>query len=69
MTAIDRSNNTWLIIVRYGGNQIANGSYDLFQFFVCFGAVIFGAQSAGTIFSFARALLSTLFHIDDHLYC
>jgi ATP-binding cassette subfamily B (MDR/TAP) protein 1 len=38
----------------YGGNQIADGNYDLFQFFVCFSSVIFGAQSAGTIFSFAR---------------
>jgi len=38
---------------RYGGNRIADGEYDLFQFFVCFSAVIFGAQSAGTIFSFA----------------
>ncbi|KAI9744292.1 MAG: GTPase-activating protein [Claussenomyces sp. TS43310] len=37
----------------YGGNQIADGNYDLFQFFVCFSAVIFGAQSAGTVFSFA----------------
>ncbi|KAG9242117.1 P-loop containing nucleoside triphosphate hydrolase protein [Calycina marina] len=37
----------------YGGNRIADGEYDLFQFFVCFSAIIFGAQSAGTIFSFA----------------
>jgi ATP-binding cassette subfamily B (MDR/TAP) protein 1 len=38
----------------YGGNRIADREYSLFQFFVCFSAVIFGAQSAGTIFSFAR---------------
>ncbi|KAI1641043.1 multidrug resistance protein [Biscogniauxia mediterranea] len=37
----------------YGGTLIAKREYDLFQFFVCFMAVIFGAQSAGTIFSFA----------------
>lgn len=37
----------------YGGTLIANGEYTMFQFFVCFSAVIFGAQSAGTIFSFA----------------
>lgn len=37
----------------YGGRLIANGEYTMFQFFVCFTAVIFGAQSAGTIFSFA----------------
>ncbi|PBP28794.1 ABC transporter [Diplocarpon rosae] len=37
----------------YGGRRIANGEYTLFQFFVCFSSVIFGAQSAGTIFSFA----------------
>jgi ATP-binding cassette subfamily B (MDR/TAP) protein 1 len=38
----------------YGGNRIADHEYSMFQFFVCFSAVIFGAQSAGTIFSFAR---------------
>ncbi|KHN99435.1 ABC multidrug transporter Mdr1 [Metarhizium album ARSEF 1941] len=37
----------------YGGTLIGRGEYDLFQFFLCFMAVIFGAQSAGTIFSFA----------------
>ncbi|KAE8449173.1 GTPase-activating protein [Mollisiaceae sp. DMI_Dod_QoI] len=37
----------------YGGNRIADHEYSLFQFFVCFSSVIFGAQSAGTIFSFA----------------
>ncbi|KAH8794089.1 P-loop containing nucleoside triphosphate hydrolase protein [Hyaloscypha finlandica] len=37
----------------YGGNRIADREYTIFQFFVCFSAVIFGAQSAGTIFSFA----------------
>ncbi|KAK3180093.1 hypothetical protein K4F52_008493 [Lecanicillium sp. MT-2017a] len=37
----------------YGGTLIGKGEYNLFQFFLCFMAVIFGAQSAGTVFSFA----------------
>jgi ATP-binding cassette, subfamily B (MDR/TAP), member 1 len=37
----------------YGGTLIAQKQYSLFQFFVCFMAIIFGAQTAGTIFSFA----------------
>lgn len=37
----------------YGGTLIAKREYTMFQFFVCFSSVIFGAQSAGTIFSFA----------------
>ncbi|EKG16166.1 Putative ABC transporter protein [Macrophomina phaseolina MS6] len=37
----------------YGGTLISKGEYSLFQFFVCFSAITFGAQSAGTIFSFA----------------
>lgn len=37
----------------YGGTLIGSGQYDMFQFFVVFSAVIFGSQSAGTIFSFA----------------
>lgn len=37
----------------YGGTLIARGEYNLFQFFIVFSEVIFGAQSAGTIFSFA----------------
>jgi ATP-binding cassette subfamily B (MDR/TAP) protein 1 len=43
----------FLTLYRYGGNRIADREYTIFQFFVCFSAVIFGAQSAGTIFSFA----------------
>jgi ATP-binding cassette subfamily B (MDR/TAP) protein 1 len=45
---------------RYGGSRIADHEYTMFQFFVTFSSVIFGAQSAGTIFSFARKLLSSL---------
>lgn len=37
----------------YGGTLIAKFEYDMFQFFICFSAVIFGAQSAGSVFSFA----------------
>jgi ATP-binding cassette subfamily B (MDR/TAP) protein 1 len=37
----------------YGAGRLASGEYSLFQYFVCFSAIIFGAQSAGTIFSFA----------------
>jgi ATP-binding cassette, subfamily B (MDR/TAP), member 1 len=38
----------------YGGTLLGNNEYTIFQFFLCFPAIIFGAQSAGTIFSFAR---------------
>ncbi|KAF5657891.1 ATP-binding protein subfamily B (MDR TAP) member 1 [Fusarium heterosporum] len=37
----------------YGGTLIGKLEYTMFQFFLCFMAIIFGAQSAGTIFSFA----------------
>lgn len=37
----------------YGGTLIGNGEYTMFQFFLVFTAVIFGAQSAGTVFAFA----------------
>jgi ATP-binding cassette subfamily B (MDR/TAP) protein 1 len=37
----------------YGGRLLSRKEYTIFQFFVCFSSVIFGAQSAGTIFSFA----------------
>lgn len=37
----------------YGGTLIGRGEYTIFQFFLCFQAVIFGAQSAGTMFAFA----------------
>ena len=37
----------------YGGRLIGRGEYTLFQFFICFSEIIFGAQSAGTVFSFA----------------
>ena len=37
----------------YGGRLIGRGEYNIFQFFICFSEIIFGAQSAGTVFSFA----------------
>lgn len=37
----------------YGGSLIAKGEYSQFQFFVVFSEIIFGAQAAGVIFSFA----------------
>ncbi|OAA54115.1 ABC multidrug transporter mdr1 [Niveomyces insectorum RCEF 264] len=37
----------------YGGKLLSQGEYDMFSFFVVFQAVVFGAQSAGTMFSFA----------------
>lgn len=37
----------------YGGSLLADHELSMFKFFLCFTAVIFGAQSAGTIFSFA----------------
>ncbi|KAI1862754.1 uncharacterized protein JN550_010091 [Neoarthrinium moseri] len=40
----------------YGGTLIARHEYDLFQFFVCFSAIVFGAQSAGTFFSYSQEI-------------
>ncbi len=37
----------------YGGRLVITGEYSITQFFIIFVAIIFGAQSAGTIFSFA----------------
>ncbi|KIV76851.1 hypothetical protein PV11_08706 [Exophiala sideris] len=37
----------------YGGTLLVRGEYSLFQFFIVFSEIIFGAQSAGTVFSFA----------------
>jgi ATP-binding cassette subfamily B (MDR/TAP) protein 1 len=37
----------------YGSKLVATDNYTLFQFFVCYTAVIAGAYSAGAIFSFA----------------
>ena len=37
----------------YGGTLILDGEYSLFQFFICFSALISGSQIAGSIFNFA----------------
>lgn len=37
----------------YGGTLLGNHEITELRFFICFSAIIFGAQSAGTIFSFA----------------
>lgn len=37
----------------YGGTLLGNNEITELHFFICFSAIIFGAQSAGTIFSFA----------------
>lgn len=37
----------------YGGTLMKSHEYDMLKFFIVFMAIIFGAQSAGTIFSFA----------------
>lgn len=37
----------------YGGTLLGHHEYSMFRFFVCFTEIIFGAQAAGTIFSFA----------------
>ncbi|ATY61138.1 ABC multidrug transporter Mdr1 [Cordyceps militaris] len=37
----------------YGGTLIGKREYSMFQFFLCFMSIVFGAQSAGTVFSFA----------------
>ena len=41
------------LVFWYGGTLISKHEYSIFQFFVCFMAVTVGAQSAGTVFSFA----------------
>jgi len=35
----------------YGGTLISRREYSMFQFFVCFSSIIFGSQSAGTMFT------------------
>jgi ATP-binding cassette subfamily B (MDR/TAP) protein 1 len=37
----------------YGGTLLGKHEYGMFTFFVCFSEILFGAQSAGTVFSFS----------------
>ncbi|KAF7532134.1 hypothetical protein G7054_g8250 [Neopestalotiopsis clavispora] len=40
----------------YGGQLFGKHEYTMFQFFLCFCAIIFGAESAGTMFAYAPDL-------------
>ncbi|KAK8079182.1 hypothetical protein PG994_002989 [Apiospora phragmitis] len=40
----------------YGGGLFASHEYSMFQFFLCFATIIFGAESAGTVFAHAPDL-------------
>jgi len=40
----------------YGGTLIADHSYSMLQYFVCFAALVSGSQSVGAVFSFAPDL-------------
>jgi ATP-binding cassette subfamily B (MDR/TAP) protein 1 len=40
----------------YGGTLVGHHEYSIFKFYVCFSEVIFGAQAAGRIFSYAPGM-------------
>ncbi|KAG8628278.1 hypothetical protein KVT40_004151 [Elsinoe batatas] len=40
----------------YGGKLLADREYTVFQFFICFAALISGAQTAGVVFSYAPGI-------------
>ncbi|KAL4880327.1 P-loop containing nucleoside triphosphate hydrolase protein [Aspergillus karnatakaensis] len=40
----------------YGGMLLGKHEYSIFQFYVCFSEVIFGAQAAGSVFSYAPGM-------------
>ncbi|KAL5340193.1 P-loop containing nucleoside triphosphate hydrolase protein [Aspergillus crustosus] len=40
----------------YGGMLLGHHEYSIFQFYVCFSEVIFGAQAAGSVFSYAPGM-------------
>lgn len=40
----------------YGGTLVGHQEYTIFKFYVCFSEVIFGAQAAGRIFSYAPGI-------------
>ncbi|KAH8693553.1 multidrug resistance protein 1, 2, 3 [Talaromyces proteolyticus] len=40
----------------YGGTLVGHHEYTIFKFYVCFSEVIFGAQAAGRIFSYAPGI-------------
>ncbi|KAL4973652.1 P-loop containing nucleoside triphosphate hydrolase protein [Aspergillus desertorum] len=40
----------------YGGTLLGDHEYSIFHFYVCFSEVIFGAQAAGSVFSYAPGM-------------
>ncbi|KAL4994650.1 P-loop containing nucleoside triphosphate hydrolase protein [Aspergillus recurvatus] len=40
----------------YGGTLLGHHEYSIFHFYVCFSEVIFGAQAAGSVFSYAPGM-------------
>ncbi|KAI0152971.1 leptomycin B resistance protein pmd1 [Xylariaceae sp. FL1272] len=44
------------LVFWYGGHLIAIGEYNVVQFFICFAALISGAQTAGVVFSYAPGM-------------
>lgn len=44
------------LVFWYGGQLIASGEYTVTQFFICFAALISGAQTAGIVFSYAPGM-------------
>lgn len=40
----------------YGGNLLASREYTVLQFFICFAALVSGAQTAGVVFSYAPGM-------------
>ncbi|KAL2813029.1 P-loop containing nucleoside triphosphate hydrolase protein [Aspergillus cavernicola] len=40
----------------YGGTLLGQHEYSIFKFYVCFSEVIFGAQAAGSVFSYAPGM-------------
>ncbi|KAI1260330.1 leptomycin B resistance protein pmd1 [Xylariaceae sp. FL1019] len=44
------------LVFWYGGHLIAIGEYNVTQFFICFAALISGAQTAGVVFSYAPGM-------------
>ncbi|KAI1757140.1 leptomycin B resistance protein pmd1 [Xylaria castorea] len=44
------------LVFWYGGHLIASGEYNVTQFFICFAALISGAQTAGIVFSYAPGM-------------
>ncbi|KAI1113488.1 leptomycin B resistance protein pmd1 [Nemania sp. NC0429] len=44
------------LVFWYGGQLISSGEYNVTQFFICFAALISGAQTAGIVFSYAPGM-------------